>query len=254
MSNMEKLTLSFRVRRRNSFIDGIYLSNEISSYMSHLHTFIFNIVSDDSTINVHPKPSSDDIRRTLIEGGYHADCYGDYYRNDIGRCQVYSLPFTIERINYLTSRFPGGLFMNVRVLRVCDIARSFENTFFTKISRSFPFLRHLSVSNIIERLEKPSWQSKQLKETSSIIEYSHLAELVLCDVHIDYVEQFLSSLNTCLPCLSMLCVRYEHLITVTENFTRDATRINCAKVKYIMLDKVKHLAHPRNFYLYFPSL
>ncbi|CAF3871606.1 unnamed protein product [Rotaria sp. Silwood1] len=31
---MEKLTLSFRVRRRNSFIDGIYLSNEISKKSS----------------------------------------------------------------------------------------------------------------------------------------------------------------------------------------------------------------------------
>jgi hypothetical protein len=254
MSNIGKLTLSFRVRRRNSFIDGIYLSNEISSYMSHLHTFIFDIVSEDTRINVYPKPSSDDIQRTLIEGGYHADCYVGYYANNIGRCHVYSLPFTIERIHYLTSRFPGGLFMNVRVLRVCDISRSFENIFFAKITRSFPLLSQLVVSNTIERLEKPSWQLKQSKEISSIIEYSHLTELLLYHAHIDYVEQFLSSLNTCLPCLSLLGVRYEHLTTVTENFTRDATRINCAKVKHILLDKVIHIAQPRNFYLYFPLL
>jgi len=254
MSNIEKLTLSFRISRRTSFIDGIYLTNEVLSYMSYLHTFMFDIVSDDTIINQHFKPSVDDIRRTFIQNGHHIDCYIDYYTKEIGRCHVYSLPFTMERIHYITSRFPGGTFINVRVLRVCDIVRSFEYTFFAKISRSFPLLSQLTISNTIEQIKKPSCQWEKSKEASSIIEYSHLVELIFSDVHIDYVEQFLSSLNTRLPCLNKLHVRYEHLISVTNNFTRNSTRINCAKLKRIIFDEVIHSVQSRDFYLYFPSL
>ncbi|CAF1409157.1 unnamed protein product [Adineta steineri] len=258
MSNLEKLTLSLSVRRRNSFIDGIYLTDEICSSMPHLHTFIFDIVSYDTIFYVHPKPSSDDVRQTFIENGYHVDCYIDYctdiMTDGLGRCHIYSLPFTMEHIQYISSRFPGGIFGNVRVLRVVDTKRSFGKTFFAKISRSFPLLTRLTVSNTIEQVEKPSWRLKKFNETSSIITYPHLAELVLSDIHIDYVEQFLFSFNTCLPCLNSLDIRYEHLTTVTENFTRDATRMNCAKVKRIVFNRVIHLGQSRNFYLYFPSL
>jgi hypothetical protein len=251
---MEKLILSFCVRRRNSFIDGTYLTNEVFNYMSHLHTFIFDIVSEDTGINVHPKPCSDDIRRTFIENGHHADCYINYYRNERGRCHVYSLPFTMGRIHYISSRFPGGVFINVRVLRVCDIVRPFENKFFATISRSFPLLTKLTVSNTTEQLGKPLYHLNKSKETSSFIEYSHLVELHLYYAHIDYVEQFLCRLNTSLPSLSILHVQYDHLTTVTKNFTRDVTRINCAEVKRINFALFIQLVHSRNFYHYFPSL
>ncbi len=51
MLNLEKLTLSFRVRRRISFIDGIYLKNEVLRFMIKLNRFDFDIVCDDSTMN-----------------------------------------------------------------------------------------------------------------------------------------------------------------------------------------------------------
>jgi hypothetical protein len=70
----------------------------------------------------------------------------------------------------------------------------------------------------------------------SIIEYLHLIELTFAPVHIDYVEQFLFSLNTRLrlPSLNSLCIEYEQLLTVTENFTRNATCTNCVKLKSIV--------------------
>lgn len=253
MSNMKKLTLSFRVRRRSSFIDGIYLKNEVLNFMPNLNKFIFDIVCDDSRINSDYKPSADYIRRTFIENGFDTNCYIDYYRNALARCHIYSLPFTMERIHYITSRFPGGIFMNVRILRVVDIARSFEYTFFVKISRSFPMLSQLSVSNTIERLEKPSWIWNKSKELSSIIVFPHLTELILHDIHIDYVEQFLLNYNTRLPLLNKLHVDYEHLLIVTNNFTRHETRINCSKVETLIFNNRIHLAHSKDFYFYFPS-
>ena len=250
---MKKLTLFFRVRGRTSFIDGVYLENEIFTFMPHLNRFQFDIVCDDSFINSNFKPSSDSIRRTLIESGCDADCYIDYNTNELVRCHIYSLPFTLDRIHNITSRFPGGNFINVRILRIFDLFRSFEHTFFAKISFSFPMLSQLTVSNTIERIEKPSWTWTKSKK-SSIIEYPHLTELDLDDVHIDYVEQFLSNLNTSLPSLNKLYIKYQDLVTITNNFTRNTTRVNCSRLKTIIFDETIHLAHSKDFHLYFPCL
>ena len=251
---MEILTLSFRVRCRASFIDGTYLASEVFRYMSHLHTFMCDIVSEETTINQNVKPSPDDIRRTFIQNGHHVDCYIDEYTDEIGRCHVYSLPFTMDHIQYITSRFPGGMFANVCALYVCDSSRAFEHAFFARIARSFPLLSTLTVSNTIEQVGRSICQLNKSTRSSSVIEYPRLTELNLPGVHIDYVEQFLSSMNTRLPCLRNLWIRYEHLISVTNNFTRDSTRINCAKLKRLIFTKRIHSVQPRDFYLYLPSL
>ncbi|CAF1247349.1 unnamed protein product, partial [Rotaria sordida] len=256
MSNLEKLTLSLRVRGRNSFIDGTYLHNYVLSQMPHLHTFAFNIVTDFVRINQQFKPSSDDIRRTFIEKGYHVDCSVEYNDFKGGRCHVYSLSFNIERIRYITHSFSGGMFMNVRVLHMCDLTHPFEHDLFARISHSFPLLSNLTITNIMPQNENRSQQLVESEEASSIIEYSHLVELSFSctSAHIDYVEQFLCSLNTRLPCLSKLHVEYEHLVTVTKNFTRNTTRMNCAKLKHINFRRKRGIVRSKDFDLYFPLL
>jgi hypothetical protein len=66
MSNMEKLTLSLRVSHRTSFLDGIYLNDAIISHLTHLHTFIFEFITEYVRFHTQVKPSPDDIRRTFI--------------------------------------------------------------------------------------------------------------------------------------------------------------------------------------------
>ena len=66
---------------------------------------------------------------------------------------------------------------------------------------------------------------------SSIIKFPHLTELNLLDVHDDYVEQFLLDTKTCLLNSIYLLVNVDQLKRVTHDFTRDATRLNCAKVE-----------------------
>jgi hypothetical protein len=149
------------------------------------------------------------------------------------------------------------MFKNVRVLRLVEYFRSFEHDYFARISCSFPFLSSLTVWNFIGQKQKSSHQQPvKPEEISSIIEYSHLVELDFVNsLHIDYVEQFLSNLNTRLPCLSKLHIRYEYLVTVTENFTRNATRINCEKLKQLRFYyKVAAMVHSKDYYDYFPSL
>jgi len=87
-----------------------------------------------------------------------------------------------------------------------------------------------------------------------MIQFSHLIELQCGYVHIDYIEQFLSSLYTHLPALTKLAVQYEHLVAITENFTSDVIRINCAKLKSIHFTDVQSTVHSEDFYHYFPSL
>jgi hypothetical protein len=256
MSHLEKLILSVRIRHRNSLIDGTYLDEYIRCHMHHLHTFYFDIVNEFVTIN-EQLGTSDAIRRTFNQRGYDVDCYIDYSHSDRGRYHVYSLPFNMDCMHKITNSFPGGIFMNVRLLQMYDDVHPFEHDFFAQISRSFPLLRRLILDNEKEQKEKTSNQLMKSEQASSIIEYSHLVELNFTTVHIDYVEQFLFNLNTRLPCLSKLHVQYEHLVTVTRNFTRNATGINCTKLKHIILnDEVATVPSkpPKDFYLYFPSL
>ena len=249
MSSLEELTLAIRVCGRASFVDGIYLHNAVLCHMPQLAKFRFDIISDFATIPKEIRPSADDIRRTFIEKGHHVDCYIDYheYYSSYGRCHVYSVPFTMDRILQITHNFPGGNFNNVRILQINDHINSFEPAFFARVSHAFPLLNRLTLSIRYE-------QRRVSEEELSIIEYSHLSELRFRDVHVDYVEQFLSDTKTRLPCLSMLLVKYEQLTTVTEDFTRNATRVNCAKVKSIEFYMPEKTIYSTHIYSYFPLL
>ena len=116
-----------------------------------------------------------------------------------------------------------------------------------KISQSFPLIRRLTIANQLK-------QKQKTKDFLSVIKFSHLIELRCEIVDLDYVEQFLSSLITYLPALTKLNVQYEHLVTITENFTSDITRTNCANLKSINFTDVQATVHSEDFYRYFPSL
>ena len=83
--------------------------------MPHLNTIIFDIVTYNVGIANESLPSCDDIRRTLIEKGHHADFYIDYESDEIKRCHLYSFPLKMKHMHYISNNFPGGPFMNVRI-------------------------------------------------------------------------------------------------------------------------------------------
>jgi hypothetical protein len=83
--------------------------------------------------------------------------------------------------------------------------------------------------------EKP--QNNRKSKNLSIIKYSCLLELNLSKAHDDYIEQFLVDTKTCLPNKVHLHIDYRPLKRVTNKFTRDATRFNCAKLHCLVLDK-----------------
>jgi hypothetical protein len=82
-------------------------------------------------------------------------------------------------------------------------------------------------------------------------------------VHIDYVEQILNQSKTRLPCLTELWIDYDQLKTVTNNFTRDATRLNCISVEELHFHSLSNhndsddhsiKAQSKDFNIYFPWL
>lgn len=117
-----------------------------------------------------------------------------------------------------------------------------------QISQAFHFLNYLVVMNKESQKYK---RSNNHYHTSSIIEFAHLTRLSLNYNHIDYLEQFLINTNTFLPQLVYLETTYKDLQIVTEDFTRDTTRRNCAKLEHI--EFYESIVHSKNFYLYFPS-
>ncbi|CAF3919587.1 unnamed protein product [Rotaria magnacalcarata] len=105
-----------------------------------------------------------------------------------------------------------------------------EYEFFCQIARSFPFKKELTVTNKKPQQNKEYKKSMNDKHDLAIIKCLYMTELNLDQAHYDYIEHFLVDTEVCLPDKVRVSLYYEELKRVTENFTRDATRINCAKV------------------------
>jgi hypothetical protein len=247
MLNLEEMTLFLSiVRTESTYIDGKQLYDEVLIHMPRLKKFIFSIhtyiTNYDTRIDL---PSNNDIRNTFIERGYQqVDSFAhDKLTNNRANCHVYSLPYPFKDFVYMTSSFRGGQFNKVKHLAMCD-RNPFEHDFFKIISRDFPFLQILSITNVeSQRNKQPS---------STLITFNHLWSLSLQYVHIDYAVQFLSNRNIHVPRLTNISIRYETLSTVTNNFTNDATRLTCSKIEY--LHTYGLFVRPENFHLYFSLL
>ncbi|CAF1078950.1 unnamed protein product [Rotaria sordida] len=198
-------------------------------------------------------PSNEDIQCTFTSfKDYQVISCIDYFSKEgYGQCHIYSCPYTLTYYDDITNNFPGGLFNSVEKVRLFD-ERPFENEFFIRISQAFPFLKRITIVNRKPQNFKQEQQLNDNTQKSSNIEYSHLTMLHLLRVHDDYVEQFLFDTKTCLSNYIQLAVEYEQLKRMTQNFTRDATRNNCLKIKRLCFHDCQQL--PKHYQNYFPYL
>ena len=245
MSNIEQLSLYLIIDRSyaptNSFIDGAYLKKDIICHMPKLKNFQFSIHS----IIDHPAfpinlPSNEDIQRTFEDlEDYQIVSYIDYFPNEkTSRCHIYSCPSQMRYYYKLANSFPGGLFKSIRHVLLCD-ERPFELEFFIRLAEACPFLLTLVMENESPQNNKQLKKSNIDNENLPIIKYSHLTLLNLWDAHNDYIEQFLDNTKSCLSDNIHLVVNYDCLQTVTSNFTRNTTRMNCSRVtKLSVYDKL----------------
>jgi len=256
MLNLQELTLCLTVLNQNNLIDGTHLKTEILIYLPYLNNFIFDIRSWNVVNDlVHPL-SNGDIQQTFTDIGYRqVGCSIRYFLGNHILCHVFTLPFTFDYLQCITNNFPNVIFNNVLYLSVSDTL-PFEHEFFIRIAQAFPLLKHLTVSNSTPQAWISQQQQQQQNDNNnqsySIIKYPHLIYLSVMNSDVTYTEQFLLETKTYLPCLTELRVDYEKLKTITENFTRNATRVNCTGVKCLITDVT--LTHSKDFSLYFPLL
>jgi hypothetical protein len=227
LSNVEYLTLllaiGFEGLKRNRFIDGFDLEKDITSYMPHLRQFHFHI---RSIIKNAPHINIDTIRQSFAKQHEQTVDYTiDYFNNNFGQCQIYSLPFIGTRLDFISNRFPlfdtNNIFSMVTVLLLFDDIQPFENDFFRRVSRALPRLRTLQIFNELEQQEK-------IDATTNNIQFAHLATLILITIHLDYAEQFLCRIH--LPSLTELVIDNDMLLPIIAQNQQQA-RDNCSRVE-----------------------
>jgi hypothetical protein len=249
---MKHLTLDFQAVYRSEFINGAHIDNEIRPHMPQLNTFNFHITTINRSSDMAYQPLTVDTERTFVNWKQNEiKCCVDYFSNNISKCDIYTLPYNFRYFHSVTNSFQGGLFKSVTKMELYD-TRSFEHDFFKRITIAFPSLKRLVVVNSIPQEHKYSNDIINGQQMFPTISYPNLIYLNLIRGHIDYVDQFLRVEKAFIPRLTTLTIKYEHLVTITNNFTTEATRINCAKVR--KLDVGESSVYPENFSHYFPSL
>jgi len=230
MLNLEKLDLTLVVQREKEFIDGDTLKKNIITHMPRLNEFTFNICSIIDHYNQINLPLNEDMRQTF--GDFHDNeiisCVDHFEERKYSQCHIYSYPYKLKLYKNITNNFPGGLFEYVNEVSLYD-ERPFGHQFFLRIAQSFPFMEELTISNSKAQNDKQFIKSENHNQTLPIIEYPNLTTLRFFESHDDYVELFLSHTKVSLPNIVRLAVNYQSLERVTYNFTRNTTRINCAK-------------------------
>jgi hypothetical protein len=252
MSCLEKLTLYLRVRDRDTFIDGTHLYRDILMYMPRLYSFNFYIGTINTLDGFVHYLSDEDVQRTFRNIGYQqVTCIVNYFRTFKAICHTFSLPFAFHRFEKIANKFPAITFNNVTYLKAYDVV-PFKHEFFHRIAQAFPSLKDFCIMNYMPQPQVVNKIQSDDYESYSMIEYSHLTSLDVKCVHTDYIEQFLLETKAYAPCLIELKVNYDQLRIVTENFTREATRRNCAKIKRLIIQDT--LVFPNEVDVYFPSL
>jgi hypothetical protein len=253
MLYLEYLTLYLRLKGQSRIIDGTGVQNDILFYMPQLHSFTFYISTYMNTRDLSHNLSREDIQQTWINiGRQNATSMINYVSPYLVACSIFSVPFAFDYLIDLGNVFPNIVFSYVTYLLVND-SDAFKHEFFVRIARSFPLLKYLRIFNIESQLLADILTSTSDRSQSySMIEYSHFTSLDVAYSHKDYLEQFLNETKAYVPCLTELTVCHRHLKIVTENFTREATRRNCTKVKQLII--IQPLDNSEDHSNYFLSL
>ena len=245
MLNLEKLTLYLCIDYQYRFIDTIDLLNQFSTHFSRLKSFKFylSIVNNENHFvkyllnnnrNMKYQQTSDIVCCHNNEATYH----------------LFTLPFEFIKIFTMGNRFPNIRFNNVIELWVLDVV-PFEHEFFLRISRAFPLLKNFIVSDFKSVIIDDIHLSDNI-QSYEIVKYPHLTALDLTRAGVSCVDKLLDENKTHLPRLNQLRIFYETLRITTENFTREATRRNCANITRLFTNR--QFAGSKDYYSYFPLL
>jgi hypothetical protein len=109
----------------------------------------------------------------------------------------------------------------------------------------------LTICNGTPRRYKPSHDTNNNNQVSSVTVFPYLTHLEIYSGNIDNLEQLFIDTRTLLPRLIHLTIPYSYIEEITENFTREATRRNCINIQHFNFHW-SLLVHCEDFYRYFP--
>lgn len=228
LSNVEHLTLVLAIDKRdttqNYSIDRLYLETNIVIYMPYLRQFHYHIRLVLNNVS-HLTFNENFLQQEQSFGDTI-----DYFRNNYVQYQMYSLPFVGNRLDFVSNRFPlfnNKTFSNVTILTLFDDVKPFENSFFENVARTLPRLRTLEIINLLE-------QQENTITTKTNIIFTHLTVLILYDVHMDYMKQFLYEFH--LPSLIELAFDKHLLFTVFAQNQQRTSDI-CSRIRIIHTSK-----------------
>ncbi|CAF2140507.1 unnamed protein product [Rotaria magnacalcarata] len=248
LNNIDILNSLFDID--NQRLDMILQEKTFTTSLNFVLPTLYDTVSsiadsiiDRFCINILPKINND-IKSLTLESKSMARILRVADYPNLTELRLYNVN------NHIISQYVTN-FNHVTDLMVDDIT-SIRHEFFLRLARFFPFLKILSVINFESQFMMNNNWNIGNDPLYSIVEYPNLISLDLRSSHIHYIDQFLDQKRTHLPRLTKLAVNYNELIMITDNFTRESTRRNCAQVKELLFERA--LTHKKHFYNYFPLL
>jgi hypothetical protein len=219
--------------------------------MSRLTSFNFYLSTQNNKNDFVRYLSNNNIKQNCVNIGNQAILDFVQNVNHTSIYHIFTLPFQFTRLDFIGNIFPSNTFNYVTELAVYDEV-PFEHEFFLRISKAFPNLRRLYVMNSRPLSYDTHISLDNAIQAYEIVEYRHLSFLDITRTSMFYVEEFLNETKTHLPSLIELKVRYEDLRIITQDFTRETTRLNCANVKRLVINRI--IAGSKDYYSYFPLL
>ncbi|CAF3185350.1 unnamed protein product, partial [Rotaria sp. Silwood2] len=228
-SSSTLLTLNIKVQ---NFDDCLCMLDGRFNNLQSLYIDLIKICSSSNQIK-NQYPLKEDIQQTFKDFPFRKiiSCVDYIHNRKQAQYHIYSYPFLMKFYKQITNNFPGGFYPYVRQVSLYD-KHPFEHEFFLRISLAFPLMSRLTLINYCSKNFK---QSIDINQNLEIIRYNHLIELEIRQCHDDYIEQFLLNTKTYLHNSILLIIDLESLTRITQNFTRNETRINCSKVNKLFL-------------------
>ncbi|CAF4077709.1 unnamed protein product [Adineta steineri] len=247
MINLDELDLHINVLCYEKVIDGDILKKDIMIHMARLYKFTFNIRSTIKHRNQTNFSLNESIAKTFNNFSNDQIITGIDHFERYSKCRIYSCPYQWRMYDDITNNFRDGLFTNVTQVSLYD-EHPFEDEFFLRISKSFPFMKQLKIHNLKAQQNKSNNDNQIL----STIKYPNLTRLDLLHTHDDYIELFLFNMKMSLPNNLHLRGRYQSLKRVTQNFTRYITENNCTKLAalYILIVNQTDEYHIKKYFPY----
>ena len=249
MVSLQRLSLGLNITCPD-VTDPLDLVEQLTSGLRQLHSFNLFVVVTNRNAQLSRHLRSDDEQRQEKLKRYGQVCDLVNRSGESAVQHFFTLPAEFTSMMQLGRDFPETRFRHVVLLWVSNEG-PFDHGFFVRVARCFPVLRLFHVEEGYAELEHPA-DFHRPTHPDQVIEFPLVDSLHLYTATRHGIEQMLNENLTRLPRLARLTIISKDLSTVTQNFTRQETRRNCARVTELITYQVT--VGTEDYHEHFPSL